>query len=406
MGGYVRDRLLGREPREIDLAVGGSALGLAGRLADRLGGRFYVLDEARGFARILVERRGAVVTVDVAAVQGSGIEEDLARRDFTVNAMALPLTTDGEGQPLVDPLGGREDLQAAVLRPLGPGVFQADPVRLLRAVRLEAQLGFRLTAEGEAAVREQAALLAHPSRERLRQELGLLLELPRPAAGLRRLVQLGLAEGLFPSALPRPDHALTVLEALERLVAESPARPALGEVLSGGQTRLAMLRLAALLHHAGRHDDPGLERRRLEALLLGLRFGRQEAQACATPATTLWKVEEAVLEGLPRRRLFRLLDFLGPHSLPAFLLWGAHQEAAPPRRDWQRELEGLLRAYEDPSLRPEPVLSGDDLMAELSLEPGPSVGWLLSQVREAQAEGLVRTRQEALEQARRLLEEE
>src|SRR5262245_4059512 len=128
VGGAVRDLLLGRPLVDLDLAVPRGALPLARRLADGLGAAFVTLDAERGVARVVWERDGRRLEVDVADFRAGDLEGDLRARDVTINAMALPL--HGEyGQRLVDPAGGRDDLARRIVRLLAPAVLADDPLR-------------------------------------------------------------------------------------------------------------------------------------------------------------------------------------------------------------------------------------------------------------------------------------
>ena len=183
VGGAVRDELLGRPLVDLDVACRDperAARAYAGRTAAR---GVFPLSERWGAWRVALEDGR---TADFTALR-DGIETDLATRDFTINAMAVPLAGDG----LVDPFEGRRDLTARILRAVSPSVFSDDPLRLLRAVRLEEELGFRLDAETERLAREHAPLVAEPAGERILDELFRL-----SAAGYRRLEALGLLEPL------------------------------------------------------------------------------------------------------------------------------------------------------------------------------------------------------------------
>jgi hypothetical protein len=198
VGGALRDELLGRELVDVDVACPNPEL--AARLYARLaGGAVFPLSERHGAWRVAF-REGH--TVDFTPLHGDTIEEDLATRDFTVNALARPLA----GGALVDPLGGEPDLAARRLRAVGPTVFADDPLRLLRAVRLEDELGFRLDEETEELVRASAGLVGEPAGERVVGELERL-----SPDGLRRADELGLLEPLGGSAagLDRVDPADT-----------------------------------------------------------------------------------------------------------------------------------------------------------------------------------------------------
>jgi hypothetical protein len=198
VGGALRDELLGRELVDVDVACPSPEL--AARLYARLaGGAVFPLSERHGAWRVAF-RDGR--TVDFTPLHGETIEEDLATRDFTVNALARPLL----GGPLVDPLGGEADLEARRLRAVGPGVFEDDPLRLLRAVRLEDELGFRLDEGTEELARAAAARVGEPAGERILGELERL-----SPDGFRRGDELGLLEPLGGSlaGLDRVDPADT-----------------------------------------------------------------------------------------------------------------------------------------------------------------------------------------------------
>ena len=228
VGGAVRDLLLGRPLKDLDLAVPEGGLDFARRLATALGGAFVPLDAARGVARVVWERDGGRREVDVADFRAAGLESDLLARDVTINAMALSIA---EPVRVVDPGGGREDLARGVVRLLGPEVLEDDPLRALRAVRLVAQLGFRLDEASAGWIAARAGALAGVAGERVRDELWKCLTAPEPRRTLRLLEELGLlavvvpetvaARGARQSAPHRHDvweHTLTVVDRVARVV--------------------------------------------------------------------------------------------------------------------------------------------------------------------------------------------
>jgi tRNA nucleotidyltransferase/poly(A) polymerase len=182
VGGAVRDEALGRPLVDLDVAVR-EPQRAARRLAKRIGGSPFPLSEQHGAWRVAL---GDGRTVDFTPLPGS-IEDDLATRDFTINAIAQRV---GSGE-VIDPHNGVADLAALCIRVVEDGVFDDDPLRLLRAVRLEDELDFGLTAETEELVRRDAALVTRPAGERVLAELQRL-----SPHGYRRLDQLGLLERL------------------------------------------------------------------------------------------------------------------------------------------------------------------------------------------------------------------
>jgi hypothetical protein len=264
VGGAVRDRLLGRPVLDLDIACRDPERA-AIALGRQVGGVAFLLSERHGAWRVALD---GSLTVDFTLLGGS-IEEDLAGRDFAVNAIAVPLAG---GEP-IDPFDGRGDAQRRVLRPVSDEIFRDDPLRLLRAVRLEDELALRLEAAGEALVRRDADLVATPAGERVLAEL-----LRIGPAGWIRLDRLGLLVRLGGSAdrLDRlgsdPSPELLLVAALGEAVFRLPISNELG--------RLARRVLSAeppegdsprAIHRFRRSTEPWA----LEALLL---LGRAELE--------------------------------------------------------------------------------------------------------------------------------
>jgi hypothetical protein len=229
VGGAVRDELLGRELVDLDIAVR-EPRRAARAYAARSGGAPFPLSERHGAWRVALDDGR---TVDFTPLPSS-IEEDLATRDFTINAIARPL---GDGEP-VDPFGGRIDLEERRLRAVGESVFRDDPLRLLRAVRLEDELDLRLDDETETLVREHAELVGEPAGERILAELRRL-----SAGGYRRLDSLGLLGplgGRIDDRLDRwdsPEYRLVAVfgDGLRRLPTSNELRRFAGALLRAGQ---------------------------------------------------------------------------------------------------------------------------------------------------------------------------
>ena len=208
-GGVVRDLLLGRAVRDLDLVVEGDALAIAGEIARRLSGS---IKEHRRFGTAAITLPDGE-KVDVAStrretyaqpgdlpavVVGASIEEDLARRDFTINAMAVALS---RGRRRIDPFGGAADLERGVIRELHDRSFLDDPTRAFRAVRYANRLGFRIHPSTRKAIGAAPArrALEHVSGDRVRREVRLIFEEPRRGRATAQLGALGLARALEPS---------------------------------------------------------------------------------------------------------------------------------------------------------------------------------------------------------------
>lgn len=441
VGGAVRDARLGPAraagPSDLDVAVESGALDLGARVAARLGGAFVPLDPERGAARVLA--RG--MSLDVTDWRAPTLEADLAARDFTVNALAVPvrdLLRRGRAR-IVDPTGGLADLAARRLRVHDPGVLNEDPLRTLRGVRLEAALGFRLTAKTARAIRAAAPALAGVAAERVRDELLALLALPRAARALRRLDALGLLGVILPeveamrgSTQPAP-HRFPVLEhslravagadtLLERLRDLRPFGDELAahaaEELGGGVRRGQVLKLAALLHDVSKPETRRVIDGRVrffEHDVRGAARARDIAERLRLPARARGVLEKLVRHhlrpghlaasgGVTPRARYRFYRDLGEETRDLLLLAlvdAAAVTGVSPRAVWRRAtvVRGLLKGWEEaPPAGPQavPLVRGEDVMARFGIPPGPEVGRLLERAREAQSLGLVATREEAL----------
>jgi len=436
VGGAVRDALLGRAGADVDLAVPHGALALAERIAARVGATAIVLDADRGAARVA----GPGLQLDLNDLRAPTLPGDLAARDFTVNALAValdPLLAVGRA-PIVDPTGGLADLRAHRLRPAGPGVLADDPLRALRAVRLEATLGLRLTPAAARLVRATAPALTRVAAERVRDEIVTLLRLPATGRALRRADALGLLAAILPeigpmraSTQPAPhrfdvlEHSLRAVEASDRVLARLEALAPFGEELAGHVTeglggmldRAAVLKLAALLHDVAKPETRRVVAGRVrffEHDLIGAGHARDIGERWRLPARAVTLLERLVRHHLrpmhlgqagevTRRARYRFYRDLGPDTRDLLLLAlvdGAAVTGASPLAVWRRaglirDLMGGWREAESAAAAP-PLVRGQDVMARFDLPPGPAVGHLLARAREAQDLGLVRTREEAL----------
>jgi putative nucleotidyltransferase with HDIG domain len=437
VGGAVRDALLGRSPAvDLDVAVASGAIDTARRLANALGIAFVPLDAERGAARVVAPGH----RVDLADFRAPTLDADLAARDFTVNALAVPvreLLRKGHA-PVRDPLGGLADLAARRLRLAGPDVLADDPLRTLRGVRLASHLGFRLTPATRVAIRRAAPAIASVSGERVRDEVLALLSAPRTARALRMADRLGVLAAVFPEVepmrrTPQPaphrfdvlEHSLRAVDGCDRLLARLSALAPFGdelaahvaEPLGGGISRGQILKLATLLHDVSKPETRRIVRGRVrffEHDVLGAARARAIGERLRLPERATSVLERLVRHHLrpmhlgaagvltPRAR-YRFFRDVGGETRDLLLLVLADASAVcgeSPFRVWPRMalVRELLAGWEiqRASSRREPLLRGGDVMARFGLPPGPEVGRLLARAREAQDLGLVSTRDEAL----------
>ncbi len=451
VGGTVRDVLLGRTPRDLDLAVSGDAMALARRLASALPGHFVELDSVNAVARVVLDA-GPVRCIDVARLHGT-LEADLRRRDFTIDALAAPL----DGGVVFDVCNGLTDLEGQRVRMNGAHVFDADPLRLLRGARISAELSFALDPATEAAIRARARNLNEAAPERLRDELARIVALDDAYAGLRLLDRLELLDVVLPAlaagrGVTQPgefhaydvfEHGLRAVEAMDvTLATQRPGGPVawmwdelwrsfdwcaermrahLAEEMAEGRTRASILKLAALLHDVAKpetrsegadgrvrflgHADVGAAI--ATRILRRFRFSTREVRFVSVlVAEHLRPVQLArVSEAPTRRALYRFHRDTGD-AMPDVLLLALADAAAArgpkmTREGWIRHvvyMNGLLvrSRKEEGIVDPPRLLTGRDIMLALGKPEGPVIGRLLEALREAQAAGDVTDRDGAL----------
>jgi putative nucleotidyltransferase with HDIG domain len=451
VGGALRDELLGRPVRDVDIAVAGDPRGPARELADAVDGPVFRLSEAFGAWRVIDRRNDRVF--DLSPLQGSGIEQDLAQRDFTINAMAMPVelgelvrsaAAGGLGGPargaLLDPLGGRRDVETHTLRVLGPGAYERDPLRPLRLARFAAELGFAADAETERITRAAAPRVAEAAGERAFGELRRLVIADGVLHGLALADRLGLLQAVLPELaalhgveqshyhhLDVYEHTLEVLAQLIELDRDAGPRlrAVLDDVLADELTRGQALRLGALLHDIGKpatrsiradgrvtfigHDRVG--ETMIHALCRRLRTSERLARFLGAVTRHHLVLGFLVHERpLDRRQVYRYLMHTSPVEVEVTLLSCADRLATRGRKAEQathahlelgRELmEAALewRAQGPPRV----PLRGDELARELGIDPGPELGRLLAELAEAVYAGEAGHRDAVIAIARRL----
>ncbi|MBA3943539.1 MAG: HDIG domain-containing protein [Herpetosiphonaceae bacterium] len=223
VGGSVRDRLLGVANHDLDIAVDGDVMALGRAIAQATEGRFVVLDHVHPTARVVwtgKDRPNQGLTVDLVRLRASTLDTDLQLRDFTINALAVPVhLTDWAPADVLDPTGGLCDLKQGIVRACGPAALTDDPLRMLRAIRIAAQFDFVLAPELRTEIQAQHMWIVAVAHERIRDELLRLLALPHAAHSLTELDHLGLLTTIIPELEParRCDqpgghHYLPVLE--------------------------------------------------------------------------------------------------------------------------------------------------------------------------------------------------
>jgi putative nucleotidyltransferase with HDIG domain len=442
VGGAVRDLLLGRPVEDADLAVRGDARALARSLHESLGGDVFSLSDRFGTWR--VQPAGRTWRIDVSPLRGDTIEEDLAQRDFTAGAIALPA-----GGPFVpvDPLGGIGDIASGTLRVLGEHAYRDDPLRPLRLPRLAAQLGFAPDEQTAALTRRHATRVAEAAPERVFAELRDLVCGANPLRGLALMDELGITRVVLPelvelqgveqSVYHHKDVYGHTLEVLERTIelehdletVFGPSAPRLraqlDKPLANEMTRGQALRWAALLHDIAKprtrvvrddgrvgfphHDELGATM--VRAICRRLHTSERFTEYLAALTRHHLRLGFLVGQAFDRRAIYAYLTACQPVELEVGVLSVADrlatrgrkfERAAGPHLAIARELAAASLEWRERHAQEPPLVRGDELAHELGIEPGPQLGELLAAIDEARYVGDVTTAAEAIELARNL----
>lgn len=387
VGGAVRDGLVGRTVTDLDLdfVLLQDAVKTARTLAQYYGAGFVLLDAERQIARVVFKN----ITVDFAQAEGNNLEQDLRRRDFTVNAIAFDPFT----QTFIDPNQGQEDLQRRLIKMISPENLQDDPLRLLRGYRQAAQLGFEIEAETKAAIQALAPRLSQVAVERIRTELVYLLNTPNATNWIEKAWEVGLISPWFRSAnqqfqdLSQMDLAVTQLGEIY---------PQFSQELSQGlreSLKISILGIAKLSCLFNQNLTLA------EAELLELKFSKIELKsilAILKGLSQLYPLKTRALSLREQYFLFQGLGILFPAVIVRAMASGFSLDHLSP----------LIHRYlnlHDPIAYPQLLLTGNELMEALKLRPSPKIGELLLEIQLGQIEGKITTIEEAIAYAQQLL---
>lgn len=444
VGGSVRDLLIGiKNIKDIDILIQSGSGDAARSFADKIGASFFFLDEERKMTRVVKLEGGETLQFDFADFIGPDLHSDLSRRDFTMNAMALELRgypgTDALDK-VIDPFGGRDDIKKRTIRAVRADVLDDDPLRMLRAVRFAAHLGFTVEKETAEHIRARADLVTRASPERIRDELFRILSPPGAAKHLSLMDSLGLLLPIFPELgplkgfAPGKYHTYDVLAhsikvagyvdgVLDDLPESAPEHAQaviahLEEPLEQLIPRKAALRFACLLHdiakpetfsdgggHVRFHGHEALGAERAKETCRRFRLSRGTESTVVKIIKQHMRLFQLAAPGGPSSHaLFRYCRELGedlPESLVLALADSRSTFEIMPADKFtgtEKLAPAVLAYYYGTFLKTEekPFVTGHDLIAR-GFTPGPRFREILDYVREMQAEGKIGTREEALD---------
>lgn len=443
VGGYLRDYFLGEIPEDIDFITSTDPGEIARGVAAKWNGKSFLLHEEENTHRVVIDNDGQRRTIDFAPIKGISVEEDLSYRDFTINAMAVDvdrLVHEELRLPrdLIDKYYGWRDLSRCILRECSNETFLMDPVRLVRAMRFRHVLGLEYEERTLNHMKKYASLVTKVPGERISVELLGTLLFPDTSHIFAELESTGLLQYVFPDLtdtvgldqnayhhLDVWSHTLLTLEELDRLLQE-PGRAFPGhaeridelmsQTIQDLQPRSSFLRLAALYHDAGKVETSTIDisgrihfyshqRHSQDAVLnlaTRLRLSRKAADYLAITVGKHMDIGISTPQRASERQLRKVIANLGDELVDIVLLSVADRCATRGPLSSPQELEvyfdvcrRLLDAYYQEK-EVAPLIGGRDLMEVLGMPEGLAIGEILKEVRVAQLEGALKSREDAL----------
>ena len=461
VGGILRDSILKIKNPDIDIAVVGNAMNVGNAIANIINGKCFELDSLRGTYRVISSDFKTTTQIDVSTVQ-TGIHSDLAKRDFTINTLALDLKAVNFVQSvpqfsisqIINDHNGIADLDNSLLRMTNSRVFAEDPLRILRAVRLAAQIGLTFDEQTKAQIKKNNVLISAISAERIREEFLKLLSMENTVANLKTLDSLGILTNIIPELeLCRKteqnmnhhwkvlDHMVETAGQVENIVTGKVIntgpfpefiadyipitdlhRNYFNQIYSEGHNRLTLLKLSSILHDIGKPDTKTVQAdgkirfltheklggeitysilKRLKFSNLGVEFIKNQVENHLRPSQISNAGEKPTLKAI--RKFYRdtkdaSLDILYLNMADYIAAKGPNLT----RKEWKdhcRKVEIIQNnesSYKK-ATNQRKLLSGHDIMVGLCLKPGPLIGILIEEVEESRMEGLVSNKEEALE---------
>jgi poly(A) polymerase len=435
VGGYIRDRIMGYIPDDIDLVVEGQAREAAHLVASILSGSVIELDPSRSIYRVVLNGRH----IDLEGAGTGNLMGNLEKRDFTINALVLPLSDSlntNWQKCILDPYDGLGDIRSQIVRAVSRTAMEDDPLRCLRAFRIAGKLGFTIEPGTLAQIRQSAHLIKRCAGERIWEELAEILSLEK-ASSLLRLMdsETALFESIFPEIIPLKGlqqggfhqedawvHSLNTLECVESLIIDPPMAPQtfayLQEKLAGSRTRLTVFKLAALLHDIGKpncqvqkspgrfsfhgHDQVGGQI--VSPIAHRLKMSNREADLLKVLVKEHMAPLTLYTSSPTARALRRLFLRLGQDTVGVLLLSLADymatrnesNEAIEAYRDYVSGVLSTFITRGDEYTKRAALLNGYEIAEILDTKPSPIIGQAIEALADAEFDGIIATKEQAI----------
>jgi poly(A) polymerase len=444
VGGAVRDWLLKKEIKDIDIVCRN-----AKKLTESIAGlkKMTVVafeKKADEPCYRLIDRDINEITIDFMEMRGNNINEDLKCRDFTINAIAIEIIHENAEVTIIDPLGGQNDLEKRLIRLCSDHAIKDDPLRILRAIRFSAELGFTIENDTEVSIGQQTFLLKESAPERVMSEMLRIFAVPHCASYVRKMDQLCLLDVVFPEIRPmkgctqnsyhRQDvwnHSMSVLENCEHIL--NNLEKYFGDQNSfilnylRKKDRIPLLKIACLFHDVGKpytrklkpesgkvtfYGHGAKSKDILSDMALRLKISKKSRVLLETLAAEHLHVVNLAKFGVKKSTIIRFFRELGDDALLSIILSMADaQSKMGPSTiesekkiyiDWCRKIVSEYFSFLKKQFEIKNLISGQDLI-DLGLIPGPHMGKILKQTREAQDSGIFRNKQDALDFAKSII---
>lgn len=448
VGGYLRDYLLKREKEnpDIDFCLKEGAINFARILSKKIKAGFVILDKEHGCCRLVKKIGVKTYTFDFADFRGKDLKDDLLRRDFTINSLAVELQKAVKAKSLngllIDFYAAAADLKSKLIRTAFKKSFDEDPLRILRAFSLSCIFGFRISEETRKLINLKKEKLSFVSYERIRDELFKILDSCNAFEYLCELDKLGILRTIMPEIevmrkvkqgpyhhLDVFEHALESVMQLEGIIEEfkknKRIQDYLNTAISAERSRRALIKLGVFLHDVGK---PQVMRYREEKIIfhsheragadiskiIGKRLKLSNAELDVLQKMVFFHLRPGYMadnERLSTRAKFRYFRDTAEEALSVLLISLADQRSTrgeltseEDRLRHEKTVLSLIKEYFEKQKEKKlpKLLNGNDLIGRFKLKPSPLIGKMLSEIEELQAEGRVKTKQDAFEAAERI----
>jgi len=452
VGGFIRDYLLGRSVNDIDIVVCDKPKAIAEDISTKLGATYFLIDSNAGIYRINVQYESAMLNIDIGIIDKS-IYHNLSKRDFTIDAMAVKLDSKFCGielNDLIDPYGGFISIQNRVIKAVSDFCFQDDPLRLLRCIRLYAQLDFEIDQQTMRMVIANVEAINQVSSERSREEIFKILSLPKLTDHLHILDKVGLLGALIPElnttrnvVQPKEhywdvfEHSLNAAGMVEKIFNRTheldfvkvsiPKFPDMdiyfNQKISDSQTRLTFLKFTALLHDIGKPSTNTLDSSGKIRFLTHSEVGSVISNGIMN-RLRISKRGIDIVEGMIKNHLrpaqmsqsgdlptdkaiYKYFRDVGEVAIDTLYLdladYLAMRGPNLENKEWLElcnRTDYIIKQYMCIEKRQKEeitvLLNGNEIMEKFDLMPGPKIGALIAKIKEAQALGDIKSRDEAL----------